>query len=42
MLSAIWVWPLYMLALYALGRRGQWIAPEIHGHGARVPSLPRE
>jgi hypothetical protein len=22
MLSAIWVWPLYMLALYALGRRG--------------------
>lgn len=23
MLSAIWVWPLYMLALYALGRRGR-------------------
>jgi hypothetical protein len=23
MLSAIWVWPLYMLALYAVGRRGR-------------------
>jgi hypothetical protein len=23
MLSAIWVWPLYMLALFALGRRGR-------------------
>ena len=23
MLSAIWVWPLYLLALYALGRRGR-------------------
>jgi hypothetical protein len=22
MLSAIWIWPLYMLALYAVGRRG--------------------
>ena len=25
MLSAIWVWPLYMLALYALGRRGRFL-----------------
>ena len=23
MLSAIWVWPLYLLTLYALGRRGR-------------------
>ena len=23
MLSAVWVWPLYMAVLYALGRRGR-------------------